>query len=41
VVQKYIVSHKLRRDDYVINSQQGESGRMTSSRMWQIITSGS
>jgi integrase/recombinase XerD len=39
VVREYIASHKLRRDDYLITSRQGESGRMTSARVWQIITS--
>ncbi len=39
VLREYITSHKLRRDDYLITSRQGESGRMTSTRVWQIITS--
>jgi integrase len=33
VAHEYIVSHKLRRNDYLITSRQGESGRMTSARV--------
>jgi integrase/recombinase XerD len=38
VLHEYITAHKLKRDDYLITSRQGESGRMTSARVWQIVT---
>ena len=38
MLREYIVVHKLRRDDYLTVSRQGELGRLTSTRVWQIIT---
>jgi integrase/recombinase XerD len=39
VARKYIAQRKAKRDDYLFDSRQGESGRMTAARVWQIITS--
>jgi integrase/recombinase XerD len=39
VVRDFIACRKLRREDYLITSRQGDTGRLTSARVWQIITS--
>jgi site-specific recombinase XerD len=39
IVRGYIALSKAKRDDYLFDSRQGESGRMTAARVWQIITS--
>ncbi len=39
MLREYITERKLKRGDYLITSRQGESRRMTSARVWQIITS--
>jgi len=38
VLREHVTAHKLKRDDYLITSRQGDSGRITSARVWQIIT---
>jgi integrase len=39
VMQEYIAQRKAKRDDYLFDSRQGETGRLTAARVWQIITS--
>ncbi len=38
VVGDYIAKRKAKRDDYMFDSRQGETGHMTAARVWQIIT---
>ncbi len=39
LLRAYLASAKLRRGDYLFSSRQGESGRLTTARIWQIVTS--